>query len=94
MSANRLLVFCVLALLVGCASAPESPPLPRVVTVEMPIVQPCPVKVPEQQVYAAEKLSLASSDFEKIKAVLVERKQRAAAEKELRRLLGVCVTPP
>jgi hypothetical protein len=89
---SLVLTFWILAL-AGCASAPEQQ-LPRVVTVEVPVIQPCPVKVPERAEYATAKLSKKASDFDKIKAILVERKQRETAENELRRLLVVCVKLP
>ena len=79
-------------LLAGCASQkPE--PLPRVVMVDVPVVIPCPVAVPPVEIYATARLTKQSTDFEKIKALLVERKARKQSEDELRDLLQICVKP-
>lgn len=85
----RLSVWILLALvLAGCASEP----IIEVRTVEVPVPtwEPCAVEMPPLQFYAAERIKSGTSDFDKIKIVLVERSQRIRMEQELRALLGVC----
>lgn len=81
-------MLCV-AFLSGCAS-PAREPLPRVVRIEVPVIIPCPVTVPMPYPYATASLTKESTDFDKIKALLVELKQRDVTEEELRALLAVC----
>lgn len=85
-------ILCMLwaTLLAGCASnKPE--PLPRVVRVEVPVIVPCPVTVTPVVPYATDRLTKESSDFDKIRGLLIERQERAGVEYELRALLDVCI---
>lgn len=85
-------VLALIALLAGCAS-PEVRYIRVPVQVDVPVRIPCGVDVPPERTYAASRLDAASSDFDKIKALLIERQQRAGVESELRILLGICTEP-
>ena len=91
---KQLGLYCTLyaTLLVGCAGNVPAP-LPRIVRVEVPIIQPCPVQIPPIVPYATDNLTKESSDFDKIRAILVERQERQGVELELRELLGACIKP-
>lgn len=86
-------LLCILCavVLAGCAGSQHT--LPRLVRVEVPVMVPCPVVAPHVTPYATARLTRESTDFDKIKALLVERKERAGTESELRELLGVCSKP-
>ena len=85
----RIFAFTFL-MLAGCAT-PRIEYIREPVEVLVPIAQPCPVTAPGFMEYATEFLTLESDDFEKIRAVLVERRQRSVVEEELRALLEVCI---
>jgi hypothetical protein len=76
--------------LCGC-STPST--IIETVEVRVPVIEPCPVSIPDTASYAAEKLSVDDTDFEKIRALLIERRQRISTEEELRALLLACVIP-
>lgn len=89
--ANYLLILSLLGV-AGCATPkPEIRYVSKPVRVEVPVVIPCGVVMPDAQVYETSMIYADSSDFDKIKAVLVELRQREAAERELRSLLGECL---
>lgn len=77
--------------LIGCGSTPET--IVEIQEVLVPVFEPCDVEMPEEQVYATSVLSSDSTDFEKIRALLVERRQRMTMEEELRLLLDACSQP-
>ena len=85
-----LLIFC--GLIIGCTSQPAARYIDRPVRVEVPVLLPCPVTEPPRRGYATAGLVRDSTPFEKIRALLVERKERAATESELRELLGACTS--
>ena len=84
-----LLLVCLV--MYGCASDP----VVRVDTVEVyiPIIEPCPVDPPVAYDYESSYLTKSSSDFDKIRAILIEIKQRAGVESALRALLDSCIKP-
>jgi hypothetical protein len=84
----RALAIAMLALLCGCTTTEY---VDRPVDVYVPVPTPCEVEVPAQVLYATDKLRASDTDFDKIKALLVERRQRAATEEALRLLLGACI---
>ena len=80
-----------LVLLTGCAADPVIEYVDRPVEVKVPVVMPCQAVMPAVVRYATEGLKADDSDFDKIKALLVERRQRETTENELRALLGACI---
>lgn len=60
------------------------------VDVYVPVPVPCDVDAPPIKRYAGDYLSIDDSAFDKIRALLVERRERAQAEAELRALLEAC----
>lgn len=85
------IVLALIILLMGCGSNEVIRYVDRPVKVEVPIVMPCPVEIPAEAQYATDRLTVRATDFEKIRALLVERKERGATETELRVLLASCV---
>lgn len=85
--------FAMMFLLAGCISQPEPEKvyIKVPVRVEMPVPIPCPVELPAGKRYETKRLKKSDTDFDKIRAVLIELRQRAATEEELRALLGVCL---
>lgn len=77
-------------LLAGCGSTEVIKYVDRPIVVEVPVSIPCEAVVPREAVYSTDKLVISSSDFEKIQALLIERKERGATESELRLLLDSC----
>lgn len=84
---TRLLLAFVL--LSGCASKPPEV-VYKTTEVQVPVSAPCPVDVPPPMNYESGVLSISSSDFQKIKFLLIERHQRIDTEAMLRALLRVC----
>lgn len=84
-------VLLALLTLAGCATEPEVRYRTRVQQVEIPITQPCPVQIPPVERYATSYLTGLSTDYEKIRALVAERKQRAGMEADLRELLRACI---
>lgn len=77
--------------LTGCCTTPDPITIVETVEVKVPVRVECPVEMPRRAAYAAEALTAESTDFDKIRALLVERRQRDTAEEELRALLAVCL---
>jgi hypothetical protein len=96
MHSIALAILIALLALSGCAGKTKT--LIETVTVQVPVFEPCDVDVPTPLRYATEDLRPGDSDFEKIRALLVERRQRMTVEEELRLLLTACTeelkTPP
>jgi hypothetical protein len=85
-----LTVLVMLVWLSGCAS-PST--VVDTVEVKVPVVLPCEAEVPSPMKYATADLAASSTDFDKIRALLVERRQRMSVEQELRVLLEACTRP-
>jgi len=88
-----LVVFLIL--LAGCGgnTQPQIEYVYETVRVEVPISEPCKVEMLPAEEYATSRLKKTDSDFDKIKALVVERLQRSGTERELRALLSVCIAP-
>lgn len=89
---HKLILCIICATFLGACASNKPEPLPRVVRVEVPVILPCPVIMPPIGDYATAYLTKGHSDFDKIKALLVEREERKWVELELRELLGACIT--
>lgn len=82
------------ALLVGCATAP--PPVlpevakPTVTTVKEIVTRPCVASVPAAPAWATESLSANANEFERAKALLIEREQRRQYVPTLEAILQAC----
>jgi hypothetical protein len=85
--------FVAIIFLVGCCGTPEKEILIETIEVKVPVYEPCPVVQPDPPRYATEGLRKNDTDFEKIRTLLVERRQRSATEAELRLLLDACTDP-
>ena len=83
---KRVAVLLALSL-TACATPRE-----RIVyrDVPTPIPVPCAVEAPPEQKYAADKVDLDADLFELVKALLVDREERKAAELKLRAALAGC----
>lgn len=86
----RVLLIAI-AILAGCASDPEVRYVSRPVRVEVPVVIPCTVTPPMPENYVTP--AAGDTPFEKVRKLLVERRQRMQVEEELRSLLSVCTRP-
>lgn len=84
----RAAVVLILVLLAGCAGKERI--RHEYIETKVPVPIPCQIEEPAAPVYATHSLTADDSDFVKIRAFVVERKQRIAVEKELRRLLATC----
>ena len=82
--------YLLMLLLTGCGSTEVIRYVDRPVTVEVPVYTPCEVHMPKVVTYTTDRLTARSTDFEKIQALLIERKERGASEDELRLLLSIC----
>lgn len=63
---------------------------PRVQEVLVPIQVPCKIDKPTKPDFAVDTLGIDANIFEKVKALLAERKQRMGYEKELEVLIDRC----
>lgn len=79
----RLILFCVVVALAGCAGSPAVEPVPRIVRVEVPIEVPCRTKDVAVPPWAAAGLAASDSLEVKVRALLAERRQRIGYEREL-----------
>lgn len=78
-------------ILAGCCTAPEPITVVETLEVEVPVMEKCPVEMPRRVAYSTRSVKKEDSDFDKIRALLMERRERDAAEQELRELLAVCL---
>lgn len=83
----RILLLGMILPIVGCTTTEY---VKEPVDVYVPVPVPCDVEIPPDVRHATDYLSREDSDFDKIKALLVERRERAALEAELRALLKAC----
>lgn len=83
----RLLVLGLIAPIVGCTTTEY---VKEPVDVYVPVPVPCHVNIPPPKRHATDYLSKDDSDFDKIRALLVERRERQSVERELRALLETC----
>lgn len=79
----RLILFCGVVALVGCAGKPAVEPEPRIVRIEVPIEVPCRTKEVAVPPWAAAGLKAGDSLEVKVRALLAERRQRIGYEREL-----------
>lgn len=73
------------ALLVGCETAPR---VPEEVLVPVPV--PCKVDKPRPPVWATASLKPDADIFDQVKALLAERRQRVAYERQLEAAIAAC----
>ena len=77
--------------LAGCCTPPEPITITETVEIQVPVLEKCQVEMPRRMPYATESLSKEDTDFEKIRALLVELRERQGTEEELRILLASCL---
>lgn len=82
---QALCAACLALTLAGCASGP-----PKQVLVPVPVY--CEVKLPKEPVWATASLAADADIFVKVRALLVERRQRISYEKLLRAAIAGCNT--
>lgn len=86
----------LILLLAGCASM--EPAAPRISTVERPIPVPCIDRPPPRPTFSLERLHdqdlEATSDYELIIMLWMERAERIAYEAELEAALAACGSAP
>lgn len=88
MMAPRLAISGLLAVfLAGCGTTR----IPDVVRVPVPV--PCEVAVPAEPEWAVVDLTPRSTIYEKVRALLAERRQRVAYEAQLRATIEACRSP-
>ena len=82
----------ILGLLVVAGCTPVTQYVDRPVRVEIPVSVPCAVDIEPAPEYATEALTRESSDGEIIRALLIEREQRAIVEGVLRADIVGCAS--
>lgn len=83
----KIYLCCCLLLSAGCAAKmPEA----RTVRVEVPMLVPCKTTVVAVPPWAAEGLRKQDSLELKVRALLAERRQRIAYERQLLAAIGAC----
>lgn len=92
---NKLLLILsisVLAALSGCAT-PTTPLGVRVEVqeVKVPVYQPCSVQVPETPIFSFDSAKVEMNVYDKVKLLLIDRRERQAYETELLAALKACV---
>jgi hypothetical protein len=79
----RLVAIALLAaILAGCDTIPHE--------VKVPVPVPCKVERPQAPVWATTGLAPGADIFDQVKALLVERRQRAAYEAQLEAAIEGC----
>lgn len=87
---RNLIILASALVLAGCAS-PTQPGIKTVIQrVEVPIAVPCKVETPAKPDYHFDKITVENTLFEKVRAILADRKLRDAYEAELEAALGAC----
>ena len=86
----KYLVAVLLFVVAGCAGKPRIEYVTKPVEVLVPVFKPCQIQVPKPRPYATDNLVRSSTDFTKIKTILVGLKEHEAIESMLRDLLDIC----
>lgn len=84
---KRAAVVVALLLMAGCSVLPRK-------TVYVPVSTPCEVVLPDQPVWATASLDDDATIWVQVKALLAERRQRIAYERELRAAAESCASKP
>lgn len=80
-----IIAFVLLLTMVACSTVPSNP-----VEVKIPVGIPCKIDPPVKPKFEVDKLTDKSSTFDKVKALLAERKQRQGYEIELEAAVKSC----
>ena len=80
----------VALLLAGCAAVPTERIVDRSIEVKVPVPVPCVVETVERPVFAVEQLPPDASTFERVRALLIERRQRIAYEAQRDAAIAAC----
>lgn len=91
----KILMLIILAalFLVGCTTTErEVVQVAKPVRVEIPVMVPCKAVPPAVPVWETSRLTKDTPDFEKIRALLIERRQRETYEATLLETFGPCTT--
>jgi hypothetical protein len=88
---SNLLALSLVALLSACASGPPPIMAPLIQKVEIPIPVPCKVAIPKAPTFNFDELNIDQDIYEKVRALLVDRKLHLGYEVELSAALNACV---
>ena len=94
MQTKLLLSFLTLLTLVGCATTKEPVITTIVQKVEVPIAVPCKVEIPPTRDWNFNKITAEMDIFEKVQALLADRRLHLGYEAELKASLGTCTAEP
>ena len=89
---KALIILASVLLLTACSTTRDVVKI-ETVEVKVPVLLPCPVQVPERPDYITHTVPEDASIFEKMVALLSDRKLSMAHEEELTTLLRTCTTP-
>jgi len=88
---SNLLALSLAVLLSACASGPAPVMAPLIQKVEVPIAVPCKVAVPKLPSFNFDELNIDQDIYEKVRALLVDRKLHLGYEVELLAALNSCI---
>ena len=88
---NKLLIIAIVVTLAGCATTREPTINTVIQKVDVPIAVLCKAEIPAKPTYNFGKLSIEADIFDKIKAMLADRKLSQGYELELEAALNSCV---
>lgn len=92
----RLYAFAFVVLVAGCTSAPPRPPVlpdvatPSLTTTQVIVTQPCVGKLPDPPAWATDALPADADEFQRARALMVERQQRRQYVPRLEAILRAC----
>jgi hypothetical protein len=90
MQTKLLLSLLAAFALVGCATTKEPVITTVIQKVEVPISVPCKVEMPPPRDYNFNKITAEMDIFEKVQALLADRRLHLGYEAELKATLGTC----
>ena len=87
---NNILILSSVVLISACTSGPPPVMAPLIQRVEIPIPVPCKVAVPKEPAFNFNELNIDQDIYEKVRALLVDRKLHLGYEVELAAALNAC----
>lgn len=84
---SRIILLSSMLFLSACSTNPSST---KPVEVLVPVQVPCKITSPNKPSFAVDNLGIGEDIFEKVKALLAERKQRQGYELELEEAIKAC----
>lgn len=80
----------LLALCLGGCATTEPPPPPKPITVQVPVRVPCEIEEPKTPDYNFPRVSIETTLYEKVQALLADRLLHLGYEEQLRTALRGC----